>query len=105
VFCEKSKSQDIHINTDAHPHSSIFWSARVENSPPVYLPDTLDTCQPGPSAERLSIFSDVDAVKAYMHVQNKLGPKSKMQKRFQTISPQNAKMPRSDLGSTMSRKT
>jgi len=32
----------------------------VENPPPAYLPDTLNTCQPGPPAERLSIFSDLD---------------------------------------------
>jgi len=70
---------DIHINTDAqpHPHSSIFWPARVKNPPPAYLPDTLNIYQPGPPADRLSIFN-LDAVKAHiMHVQHKPGPKSK----------------------------
>jgi len=67
---------DIHIHTDAYPHSSIFWPARVEITLPACLPDTLNTCQPGPPAKRLSIFSDLDAVKAHMHVQHKLGPKS-----------------------------
>jgi ribonuclease HI len=62
---ENQSGHDIHINTDAHPHSSIFWPARVENPSPACLPDTLNTCQPGPSAERLSILSDLDAEKAH----------------------------------------
>jgi hypothetical protein len=57
----------------------------VENPPPAYVPDTLNTCQPRPPADRLSIFSDLDAVshiahmhvQAHMRVQHKLGPKSK----------------------------
>jgi hypothetical protein len=57
---EYQSGHDIHINTDAHPHSSIFWPARVENPPLAYLLDTLNTSQPGPSAERLSIFSNLD---------------------------------------------
>ena len=36
----------------------------------------LSTCQPGPLTERLSIFSDPNAVKVHMHVQHKLGPNS-----------------------------
>ena len=59
------------------PHHSKLWPARMENPPPVCLPDTLDTYQPGPPVDRLSIFSDLNAVKAHMHVQHKLGPKSK----------------------------
>jgi hypothetical protein len=55
----------------------MFWPARVENPPPACLPDTLNTCKPGPPAERLSIFSDCDVVKARMHIQHKLGLKSK----------------------------
>jgi hypothetical protein len=74
---ENQSGHDIHIKTEAHPHSSIFWPVRVKNPPPACLPDTLNTCQPGPPADRLSIFSDLDAVKAHMHVQHKLGPKSK----------------------------
>jgi ribonuclease HI len=66
---------DIHINIDAHPHSSIIWPARVENPPPACLTDNPNTCQPGPPVDRLSIVSDLDAVKAHMHVQYKLGPK------------------------------
>jgi len=30
---ENQSDHDIHINTDAHPHSSIFWPARVETLP------------------------------------------------------------------------
>jgi hypothetical protein len=75
---ENHSGHDIHINTDAHPHSSKFWPARVENPPPDKLPGTLkNTCQRGPPAESLSILSDLDAVSARMHVQHKLGPKSK----------------------------
>ena len=74
---ENQSGLGIHMNTDAHPHPSIFWPARVENPPSACLPDTLNTCQPGPPAERLSMFSDLDAVKVHMHVQHKLGPKSK----------------------------
>ena len=74
---ENQSGHDIHINTDAHPNSSISWPARVVNTPPAYLPDALNTCQRGPPAERLSIFSDLDAVKAHMHVQHKLGTKPK----------------------------
>jgi len=47
----------LHSNTNAHPHSSIFWSVRVIDPPPTLLPETLNTCQSLPSAERLSIFS------------------------------------------------
>jgi hypothetical protein len=32
---ENQSGHDIHIYTDAHPHSSIFWPARVENPPPL----------------------------------------------------------------------
>jgi len=74
---ENQSGHDIHINTDAHPHSSIFCPARVENPPPACLPDTLNTCQRRPPAKRFSIFSNLDAVKAHMHVQHKLGLKSK----------------------------
>ena len=49
----------------------------MESPPPACLSDTLNTSQPGLPADRLSIFSDLDAVKAYMHVQHKLGPKQK----------------------------
>jgi hypothetical protein len=55
-----AKNQSGHgilINTDAHPHSSIFWPARVESPPPACLSDTLNTSQPGLPADRLSIFS------------------------------------------------
>ena len=71
---ENQSGHGIHVNTYAHPNSSIFWPARVKNPPPACLPDTLNTCQPGHPAERLSVFSDLDAVKAHMHVQRKLGP-------------------------------
>ena len=54
-----------------HPHLFLFCPARVENPP------SDNTCQPGLPADRLSIFSDLDAVKAHMHVQHKLGPKQK----------------------------
>jgi len=64
-FAENPSGHDIHINTNAHPHSSIFRPARVKNPPPACLPDTLNTCQPGPPAERLFIFSNVDVVKAH----------------------------------------
>ena len=30
---EYQSGHDIHINTDAHPHSSIFWPAKVETPP------------------------------------------------------------------------
>ena len=84
---ENQSGHDIHSYTDARSHllSSIFWPERVENPPPACLPDTLNTCQPGPPPERLSIFSDLDAAKAHMHVQLKL---CLNQKRFQTISTQ-----------------
>jgi hypothetical protein len=49
----------------------------VENSPPACLPDTIITCQPRLPADRLSIFSDLNAVKAHKPDQHKLGPKSK----------------------------
>ena len=84
---ENQSGYDIHINTDTHPHSFIFWPARVENPPPACLTDNPNTCQPGPPVDRLSIVSDLDAVKAHMHVQHKLGPKLK---KVQTISPQSA---------------
>ena len=74
---ENQSGHDIHIYTDAHPHSSIFWPARVENPPPACLLDTFNTCQPGPPADRISILSDLDAVIAHKHAQHKLGPKSK----------------------------
>ena len=57
---ENQSGHDIHNNTDAHPHSSIFWPARVDNPPPACLPDALNTCQPGPPVDRLSIFSDLN---------------------------------------------
>jgi len=58
--------------------------------------DSINTCHPGPPEERLFIFSDLDAVTAHMHVQHKLGPKSK---RFQTISSQSAtQIPKTDQG-------
>jgi hypothetical protein len=81
---DNQSGHDIHINTDAHPHSSIFWPAKVENPPPACLPDTLNTCQTGLPADRLSIFSNLNAVKAHVRVQHKLGPQSK---KYQTISP------------------
>jgi hypothetical protein len=83
---ENQSGHDIHIGTDTHPHSSIFWPARVKNLPPACQPDTLITCQSGFPADRLSIFSDFDAIKAHMHVQYKV----LSQKRSQTISPQSA---------------
>jgi hypothetical protein len=49
----------------------------VENPPPACLPESLNTCQPGPPAERLSIFSYLNAVKTHMHVQQKQGLQSK----------------------------
>ena len=76
----------------------------MEDPPPAYVPDARNTCQPGPPADRLSIFSDLDAVshiahmhvQAHMRVQHKIGPKSK---RFQTISPQSAtQIPKTDQG-------
>ena len=70
---ENQCGHDVHINTDAHPHSSIFWPARVENPPssiPAYLPDTLDTCHPWPPAERLS--TGISQISMHMHVQHKL---------------------------------
>jgi len=57
---EHQSGHDIHIITDARPHSSIFWPARVQNPSPACLPDILSTCQPEPPAEGLSIFSDLD---------------------------------------------
>jgi hypothetical protein len=80
---ENQSGHDIHNNIDAHPHLTIFWPARVEDPPPACLPDTPDTCQPGPPAERFSIFSDIDAVKTRMHVQHKLGP---IKKGFKLLS-------------------
>jgi len=58
------------------PIQCIIWPARVENPPPpipAYLPNALNTLL----ADRLSISSVLDAVKAHMHVQHKHGPKSK----------------------------
>jgi len=49
----------------------------VKGPPSACLPGALNTCQPGPPADRLSIFSDIDAVKARMYNQHRLGPKSK----------------------------
>jgi hypothetical protein len=72
---ENQRGRGIHINTDAHPHSSIFWPAMMENPPPAYLPDTLNICQPGPLTDRVSIFSAINAVKAHMHAQQNLDPK------------------------------
>ena len=80
-------SAEIQSGHDIHRRPSIYWPARVGNPPPACLPGTLNTCQPGPPAERFSIFSNLNAVKAHMHVHHKLGPKSK---RDQTIIPQNA---------------
>ena len=82
---ENQSGHDIHIYTEAYSHSSILWPARVGNPLPACLPDTFDICQPVPPAERLSLFSDLDAVKAHMHVQLKLGPKLK---KGSTIRPQ-----------------
>jgi hypothetical protein len=76
-FAEIKVATTSHINTDAHPHSSIFWPARMENPLPACLPDALNTCQRRPPPERLSIFSDLNAIKAHMHVQHKLGSKTK----------------------------
>ena len=56
-----------------HPYSG--QQGRVENPPPACLPDTLNTCQRRPPAKRFSIFSNLDALKAHMHIQ--LGLKSK----------------------------
>jgi hypothetical protein len=71
------RTSQLDRNFVAHPHLSAFWPGRVENPPLACLPDTLNTFQPGPPAERFSIFSDLDAVKAHLHIQQKLGPKSK----------------------------
>jgi hypothetical protein len=84
---ENQSGHDIHINTDTHSHLSIFWPARVDNPPPACLPNTLILTPARPSAERLSIFSDLDLVKAHMHIQHKLRPESK---NSQAISLQNA---------------
>ena len=54
----------------SHP-SSIFWPARMADYPPVHLPKTLNTWQSLPALERLSIFSDLSAVKAHMHITHK----------------------------------
>jgi hypothetical protein len=71
----------------------------VESPPIACLPDTLNTCQRGPSAERLSILSDLDAVKAHMHVQHKLVPKSKKVSDFKPIVHKVLhKIPRTDQG-------
>ena len=43
----------ISINFAAHPHSSIFWPARVGDPPPACQPDAFNTCQSGPSVDRL----------------------------------------------------
>ena len=67
---ESQNGHDIHNYTDAHPHSSISWPARVENPPQAYLPNALNICQQGPPVHRLSIFPDLDAGKAHMHVQH-----------------------------------
>ena len=69
---------------------------RPNSSPPTTYSEQL----PIYSFNRLSIFSDLNAVKARMHVQHVLGLKLK---RFQTISPQNAiqntnKIPRTGQG-------
>jgi ribonuclease HI len=42
---ENQSGFDIHINADAHPHSPIFWSARVGDPPPACQPDTPPTNQ------------------------------------------------------------
>ena len=87
------------MNTDAHPHPSIFWPARVDNPPLTCLPDTLNICQLGPPAERLSVFWDIDAVKAHMHLQCKLGPKSKKVSNHQSTKCYTKfKIPRTDQG-------
>ena len=71
----------------------------MESPPIACLPDTLNTCQRGPSAERLSILSDLDAVKAHMHVQHKLVPKSKKVSDFKPIVHKVLhKIPRTDQG-------
>ena len=93
------KFTSVHINTDAHPHLSIFWPAGVEEPSPACLPDTLNTCQRGPPGERTSIFSGLDALKAHMHVQHKLGPKSKKVSNFKPIVHKVLhKIPRTDHG-------
>jgi len=78
--------------------SIFFWTARVEKPSPACLPDTLNTCQePGLPVERLSIFSDLDAVKAHMLVQHKLGPKLK--EGFKpSVHKMLYKIPRTDQG-------
>jgi hypothetical protein len=87
ISAENQSGHDIHINTDAHLHSSFFWPERVENPFPAYLPDTPNIYQRGPLAERLSDFLDLDAVKAHMHGPYKLGPKLK---KVQNHQSQNA---------------
>jgi hypothetical protein len=72
---ENQSGHDIHVNTDAHPDLSIFWPARVLDPPPAYLPETINTCQPGPPVDRLSNLSNQNAAKAHMHNQHKPGPK------------------------------
>jgi len=42
---ENQSGHNIHINTDAHPHSSIFWPERVGDPPIACLPDTLNKVQ------------------------------------------------------------
>jgi hypothetical protein len=75
---ESQSGRDIQIHTDAHPpfihllasKGGIFWPARGVNPPPACLPHALSTCQPGLPTDRLSIFSDLDAVMAHMHVRH-----------------------------------
>ena len=73
---ENQSGHDIHTNTDAHPQLSIFRAARVDPPPPACLIDALNTCQPGPPVDR-NKFSDMNAVKAHIHDQHKLGPITK----------------------------
>ena len=47
---ENQSGYDIYSNHNAHPHSSTFWPARVENPPLACLPDTNNTCQHLPTS-------------------------------------------------------
>ena len=57
-----------------HPYSGQQW---WKYSPSLPIRYSFDTCQPGPPAEKFSISSGLDAVKAHMHVQHKLDSHSK----------------------------
>ena len=60
---------------DAHPHSSIFWLARMETLFQ-FACQTLLTPANQVIQQETTIFSDLNAVKAHIHFQHKLGPKS-----------------------------